>query len=85
MKFGGTMKTLRVATALWVLICAGTLSGCSNGSMGLGPDGSFHPDGTAGIAAYTGQGEGGEGWAGDSSGEGGPSAELPTHGDLSPR
>lgn len=88
MKLAGTMNTLRVAKALWILICAGALVGCtagSNGSLGLGPDGSFHPDGTAGIAGYTGQGHGGEGWAGDSSGEGGPSAELPAADNLTPR
>ena len=90
MKLVGTMKTLRIAAALWVSICAGTLIGCtagtgSNGSLGLGPDGSFHPDGTAGIAGYTGQGHGGEGWAGDSEGEGGPSAERPAADDLTPR
>lgn len=38
-----------------------------------------------GIAGYTGQGHGGEGWAGDSSGEGGPSAELSAADDLTPR
>lgn len=90
MKLVGTMKTLRAAKALWILICAGTLGGCtagagSNGSLGLGRDGSFHPDGTASIAGYTGQGDGGEGWAGDSDGEGGPSAERPAADDLIPR
>jgi hypothetical protein len=84
------MNTPHVAKALWILIFAGTLVGCtagagSNRSLGLGPDGSFHPDRTAGIAGYTGQGDGGEGWAGDSEGEGGPSAERPAADDLTPR
>jgi hypothetical protein len=83
------VKTLRVAKTFWALTCLGSLLGCtgvgSNGSVGLGPDGSIHPDATASIAGYTGQGHGGEGWAGDSSGEGGPSAELPAADDLIPR
>jgi hypothetical protein len=82
------MKTLRAAKPLWVLICTGALLGCaagSNGSLGLGRDGSFHPDATASIAGYTGQGEDGTGWAGNNDGEGGPSAELPAADDLVPR
>jgi hypothetical protein len=82
------VKTLRVAKALWALICFGTLVGCatgSNGSLSLGRDGSFHPDATARIAGFTGQGDGAEGWAGNSDGEGGPSAELPAADDLIPR
>jgi len=32
------------------------------------------PDGTAAIGRFTGQGRGGDGWAGNASGAGGPSA-----------
>jgi hypothetical protein len=68
---------------LGTLVLAGTLVGCTagaptDGSLRLGSDGSFHPDATASISNYTGHGDSGEGWAGDSEGEGGPSAELPT-------
>jgi hypothetical protein len=80
------MNPVDTAKALSILACAAILAGCSsNGPLHLGSDGSFHPDGTAGIADYTGQGDGGEGWAGDSSGEGGPSAELPAANDFKPR
>jgi hypothetical protein len=67
----------KVLTSLWALLLCGALPGCvagnnSNGAMHWGADGSIHPDFTAGIADYTGQGHAGEGWAGNSSGEGGP-------------
>jgi hypothetical protein len=85
----GTMN-LRITKPLAILICAGILLGCaagagSNGSLRVGQDGSVHPDGTGSIAGYTGQGDGGQGWAGDDSGEGGPSAERPAADDLIPR
>jgi hypothetical protein len=32
------------------------------------------PDGTSAISPFTGQGRGGEGWAGNADGDGGPSA-----------
>jgi hypothetical protein len=68
--------------SLLALALAGGLLGCTaDGIPHLGADGSFHPDATAGIAAYTGQGDGGQGWAGDSDGEGGPSAEKPVAAD----
>ncbi len=51
----------------------------------MGCDGAVHPDGTAAIANYTGQGDGGQGWAGNADGEGGPSAIPPLPSDLSPR
>ena len=35
--------------------------------------GNIDPDGTAAISSFTGQGESGEGWIGNSNGEGGPS------------
>jgi hypothetical protein len=84
------MKTACIVQALSVLIFAGGVLGCtpgagSNGTVGLGPDGSVHPDATAGFADYSGQGDDGMGWAGNSSGEGGPSAELPTVNDHAPR
>jgi hypothetical protein len=67
---------------LLALALAGGLVGCTaGGGPHLGGDGSVHPDGTAGIADYTGQGESGEGWAGNSDGEGGPSAEKPVADD----
>ena len=54
------------------------LSGCApNGMMVLGHDGAVHPDGTVAIANYTGQGDSGQGWAGNADGEGGPSAIPP--------
>jgi hypothetical protein len=79
----------RRATFRWVS-CTGIiivlLSGCApDGTMVLGCDGSVHPDGTAAIANYTGQGESGQGWAGNADGEGGPSAIPPLLSDLSPR
>jgi hypothetical protein len=70
---------------LLALTLAGGLLGCTANGPHLGADGSFHPDGTAGIAGYTGQGDGGQGWAGDSDGEGGPSAEQPVAADHMPR
>ena len=76
------MKLFPAARLLCALAIASTLPGCSNG--GLGPDGSFHPDATAGIADYTGQGDSAEGWAGDSEGEGGPSAVQPDAADQRP-
>ena len=75
------MRAVFTTKSICLLILAGTLAGCA----GFGSDGSVHPDGTAGIAGYTGQGRDGEGWAGDSSGEGGPSAEQPAADDLTPR
>jgi hypothetical protein len=74
---------------LLVAMIVSGLLGCttgekSGGGLHLGADGSFHPDGTAGIANYTGQGDSGEGWAGDSEGEGGPSAEKPVANDRVP-
>jgi hypothetical protein len=71
-------------------ICVGFiaifLSGCApDGTRLLGCDGAVHPDGTAAIANYTGQGHGGQGWAGNAGGEGGPSAIPPLPSDLSPR
>jgi hypothetical protein len=72
--------------ALWVLALAGGLLGCTTGGTPhLGADGSFHPDATARIAGFTGQGDSGEGWAGNSDGEGGPSAEQPVSDDRFPR
>ena len=62
-------------------LAAGLLGCTADGTPHLGADGSFHPDGTAAIADYTGQGDSGEGWAGDSEGEGGPSAEKPAADD----
>ena len=35
--------------------------------------GNIDPDGTAAISSFTGQGEFGEGWIGNSNGDGGPS------------
>jgi hypothetical protein len=77
------MKPVRVVQSLLVLICTGGILGCtpspgSNGSVTLGSDGSVHPDATASFADFSGQGDDGMGWSGNSSGEGGPSAELPT-------
>jgi hypothetical protein len=71
-------------------MCAGfvaiVLSGCvPDGTTVLGCDGAVHPDGTAAIANYTGQGDSGQGWAGNADGEGGPSAIPPLASDLSPR
>ena len=71
-------------------ICAGFiaifLSGCApDGTTVLGYDGAVHPDGTAAIANYTGQGHSGQGWAGNADGEGGPSAIPPLPSDLSRR
>jgi hypothetical protein len=76
-------------TCGWVM-CTGFitvfLSGCSpDGTTVLGCDGSVHPDGTAAIANYTGQGDSGQGWAGNADGEGGPSAIPPLPSDLAPR
>jgi hypothetical protein len=74
---------LPLVMRLWCsLAFASALLGCAK--IGLGPDGSFHPDATAGIADYTGQGDSGEGWAGDSEGEGGPSAVQPDAVDERP-
>ena len=68
----------RRPTLRWA-ICAGFitifLSGCApDGTTVFGCDGAVHPDGTAAIANYTGQGHSGQGWAGNADGEGGPSA-----------
>jgi hypothetical protein len=87
---GGNRTSLNeTATFRWA-ICAGFiaifLSGCvPDGTTVLGCDGAVHPDGTAAIANYTGQGDSGQGWAGNADGEGGPSAIPPLPSDLSPR
>ncbi len=65
---------MNVIRLLWTMALAGALAGCG---AGFGRDGSVHPDITAGVADYTGQGDNGEGWIGNSDGEGGPSAETP--------
>jgi len=77
------MNFLFAMTLLSGLAVTGALAGCassaeSNGKLAFGPDGSIHPDLTAPEADYTGQGREGEGWAGNSDGEGGPSAVQPT-------
>jgi hypothetical protein len=77
------MKYVRGTTLLCALAAIGLLAGCR--AEGFGKDGSIHPDPTEGIADYTGQGSSGEGWAGDSSGEGGPSAEQPLADTRLPR
>jgi hypothetical protein len=65
-----------------IMLLAGALAGCSSaGKFGFGSDGSVHPDVTSGFADYSGQGRGGEGWAGNSDGEGGPSAIQPVADD----
>ena len=76
-------------TFRWVA-CTGItilfLSGCSPaGTTVPGCDGAVHPDRTAAIANYTGQGDSGQGWAGNADGEGGPSSIPPLPSDLSPR
>jgi hypothetical protein len=77
---------MKATKSLLALALAGGLLGCTaGGTPHLGADGSLHPDATAGIAGYTGQGDGGQGWAGDSDGEGGPSAEQPVADDRTPR
>jgi hypothetical protein len=80
----------KIVIALWVLLLSGALPGCvpgdnSKGAIHWGADGSIHPDATAEIAGYTGQGHAGQGWAGNSSGEGGPSAVPPAANDHKPR
>ena len=65
---------MRAIKWLWILAIAATLTACTSS---LGRDGSFHPDATARFSNYTGQGSDGEGWIGNSDGEGGPSAEPP--------
>lgn len=80
------MKRIWPVGLLWVPLLASPLVGCSTGSgLGLGSDGSFHPDATAPISDYTGQGHDGEGWAGNSNGEGGPSAVQEAPSDAVPR
>ncbi len=76
------MERFRMMRQLWILAVVGPLLGCSN--LGIGSDGSFHPDATANFANYTGQGDGGTGWAGDEDGEGGPSAIPPVADDKKP-
>jgi hypothetical protein len=83
------MSLTRRPTFRWA-ICAGfttvILSGCAPDRMTiLGCDGAEHPDRTAAIANYTGQGDSGQGWAGNADGEGAPSAITPLPSDLSPR
>jgi hypothetical protein len=75
--------TFRRVTCTGIMIMF--LSGCApDGTMILDCDGAVHPDGTAAIANYTGQGDSGQGWAGNADGEGGPSAIPPLPSDLSP-
>ncbi len=77
------MRLSNAMIIVWVLTATTTLAGC--GSSEFGADGSIHPDHTAAIANYTGQGRGGTGWAGNSSGEFGPSEIPPTPDDFKPR
>ena len=82
----GLKKMRFLGRALCALSIAGTLFGCASATkMGFGPDGSVHPDVTTGIADYTGQGRDAEGWAGNSAGEGGPSAIPPAPDDPAER
>lgn len=81
MDFKHTTKPIYL---VWLIIA---LAGCAAGTASqntirLGRDGSFHPDATAGYAGYTGRGNDGEGWVGNSDGEGGPSAIPPAPGNL---
>jgi hypothetical protein len=62
--------------SLLALALAGGLLGCTASGPHLGADGSFHPDATAGIAGYTGQGDGGEG---------SPSPTIAFHADTGPQ
>lgn len=81
-----TMQALSPMRLLSLLFLASALAGCAGrGQPGLGSDGSSHPDMTQGIADYTGQGSDGEGWAGNSDGEGGPSAVPESPKDRVPR
>jgi hypothetical protein len=81
------MSPLPLVKLAGIVAVAGTLAGCAAsppGALGFGSDGSLHPDATAGLANYTGQGEDGQGWAGDNDGEGGPSEIGPARDDLTP-
>ena len=77
------MELFRRTRKLCMLALVGLLLGCSN--PGVGSDGSFHPDVTAGFANYTGHGDSGTGWTGDDDLEkGGPSAILRRADDKKP-
>jgi hypothetical protein len=81
---------MNVIKSLRILLLGSTLVGCtsgvpSGGGLHLSADGSIHPDATARIANYTGQGSFAEGWAGNSDGAGGPSQEQPLASDRTAR